>query len=238
MKQKKAKYGVKIRSYWPALLICAGLPVALFYAGCVPQIVGVASTPTSSERVEGSAEYDISHDKDQKILVFVDQPTYLSAYANLRFYLTDMINKMLQAKDKARINPSLIIDYKELADLRASTTDFYMLTPIQVANKLGADLVLVVTVTDCKIRDMSEAGYISGSLDAQAALYKVSSGEKLWPTAEQSRLVQVGFESERRGQDAAVVRLAAAAAHCVTRYLYDCPKASFKISDERTAAGW
>jgi hypothetical protein len=214
------------------------LPAIIFYAGCVPQIIGVLATPTSSERASGSAEYDLSEDKDQKILVFVDQPTYLSAYANLRFYLTDMINKMLQSKDKVNIKPSLIIDYKELADLRANTTDFYMLTPLQVANKLGADLVLVATVTDCKTRETSEASYISGSLEVHAALYKVSSGERLWPTTEQSRLVQVGFESERRGRDAAVVRLAAAAAHCVTRYLYDCPKANFKISDEQTTAGW
>ena len=101
-----------------------------------------------------------------------------------------------------------------------------------------ATLILVITVTDCKVRDISEGGYVSGSLDAYATLYRVSSGEKLWPTTEKSRLVQVGFESERRGRDAAVVRLAAAASHCITRYLYNCPKADFKISDERTASGW
>jgi hypothetical protein len=238
VEQKKVKYNIRFHSYWLAILVCIGLPVALFCDGCVPQIVGVLATPTSSERVEGSSEYDLSHDKDQKILVFVDQPTYLSSYANLRFYLTDMINKMLQSKDKVNIKSSLVIDYKELADLRANTMDFYTLTPIQVANKLDADLLLVVTITDCKIHDASEGGNVSGSLVVQAALYKVSSGEKLWPTTEPSRLVQVGFESERRGRDAAVIRLAAAAAHCITRYLYDCPKANFKISDEQTASGW
>jgi hypothetical protein len=238
VKPKKAKYGITISPFWPAILVCAGLPAVLFYAGCVPQIIGVLGTPTAAEQAEGSAEYDLSKNKDQRILIFVDQPTYLSDYANLRFYLTDMIGKMLQAKDKAKMQPSLLIDYKVLADMRANTLDFYTLTPTQVAGKLGADLVLVVTIVDCKIRDISEAGYVSGSLDAQAALYKVSSGEKLWPTTEQSKLVGVGFESERRGRDAAIVRLAAAASHCVTRYLYDCPKAGFKISDERTASGW
>ena len=239
MKPKKAKYGITVRSFWPAILVCAGLPAVLFYGGCqLAGLVSVVGSPTSSKQAEGSAEYDLSKNKDQKILIFVDQPTHLSAYANLRFYLTDMIGKMLQDKDKANIKPSLFIDYKSLADLRANTPDFYTLAPSQVASKLGADLVLVVTVVDCQIRDISEAGYVSGSLDAHAALYRASSGEKLWPTTEPSKLVGVGFESERRGRDAAIFRLAAAASHCVTRYLYDCPKTGFKISDERTASGW
>jgi hypothetical protein len=235
VKPKKAKSDITMRSFWLAIFVCACLPAVLFYAGCAPQIIAVLGTPTSAE-TEGAAEYDISKNKDQKILVFVDQPSYLSAYANLRFFITDMIGKMLQTK--AKIKPSQIIDYKLLADLRANTADFYTLSPIEAARKLDADLVLVVTIIDCKIRDISEAGYVSGTLDAQAALYSVSSGEKLWPTTEQSRLVGVGFESERRGRGGGVVRLAAAAAHCVTRYLYNCPKAGFKISDERTASGW
>ncbi len=239
MKPKNKKYGITIRSFWPAVLFFAGLPLLLFYPGCdAAGIVSVIGTPTSAEQAEGSAEYGLAKNKNQKILVLVDQPTYLRDYPNLRFYITDMITKILQDKDRAGILPSLFIDYHSLADLRAATPDFYTLSPAQIGEKLGADLVLVVTVNDCKVRDIPEAGYVSGSLDAQAAIYRVSSGEKLWPTTEHSRLVQVGFESERRGRDAAVVRLAAAASHCVTRYLYDCPKSNFKISDERVATGW
>jgi len=236
VKPKKVKSGITTRSFWPAILVCAGLPVVLFYAGCSPGIIGVLGTPTSSEQAEGSAEFDLSKNKDQKILIFIDQPSYLSSYANLRFFLTDTIARTLQ--EKAKMKPSLFIDYKMLADLRANTPDFYTLSPIEVGRKLGADIVLAVTIVDCKISNISDSGYVAGSLDAQAVLYSVSSGEKLWPTTEQSKLVGVGFESERRGRDAGVVRLAVAAAHCVTRYLYNCPKASFKISDERTASGW
>jgi len=236
VKPKKAKSGITIRLFWPAVLVCAGLPVVLFCAGCSPGIIGVIGTPTSSEQAEGSAEFDLSKNKDQKILIFIDQPSYLSSYANLRFFLTDTIARTLQ--EKTKMNPSLFIDYKTLADLRANTPDFYTLSPTEVGRKLGADIVLAVTIVDCKISNIPESGYVAGSLDAQAVLYSVSSGEKLWPTTEQSKLVGVGFESERRGRDAAVVRLAVAAAHCVTRYLYNCPKAGFKISDERTVSAW
>jgi hypothetical protein len=235
VQQKKTKSGIKVCSLLAVILAIAGLPLMLFYAGCAPGIIAVAATPTSAEQ-EGKAEYDLSKDKDQKILVFVDQPAYLRDYPNLRFYLTDVIDNMLV--EKAKIKKSLLIEYRTLADFRVNTPDFAMLTPAQIGEKLGANMVLAVTVTNCKVGEIAEAGYFSGTLDAYAALYKVSSGEKLWPANEQSRLVQVGFESERRGRDAAVVRLAAAAAHCVTRYLYNCPKAGFKISDERTASGW
>ena len=235
MKPKKAKSCITIRSFWPAILVYAGLPVILFYAGCQAiNMVSLLGSPTPSE-MKSSAQYNLTGDKDQKILVLVDQPASFREYANLRFYLTDTIIKMLQVK--AEIKPSLFIDYKMLADFRAGTPDFYMLSPAQVGEKLGADLVLAVTIVDYRITDIGEAGY-NGSLDANAALYKVATGEKLWPTTEQSQLVQVGCESERRGQDAACVRLAAAAAHCVTRYLYDCPKTGFKIADERTVSGW
>ena len=238
MKPKEAKSGIAICSFWPAVLFCTGLPLLLFYAGCnAVGMVSAIGTPTASE-AGNSAEYNLSKDKDQKILVFVDQPAYLSAYPNLRFYITDYITKILQDKDRARISPSLFINYQSLADFRAATPEFYTLSPAQVGEKLGADMVLVVTITDCKIRDIPEGAYVAGSLDAYAALYRVSSGEKLWPTTENSRFVQVGFESERRGRDAAVVRLAFAASHCVTRYLYNCPKTGFKISDERTTSGW
>ncbi len=155
MKPKKAKSGITICSFWPAVLFCAGLPLVLFYAGCdAVGLVGVISTPTSSE-AGASAEYDLSKNKNQKILVLVDQPTYLRDYPNLRFYITDMITKILQDKDRAKIPPSLFINYHALADLRAATPDFYTLSPAQIGEKLGADLVLVVTITDCKVRDIS-----------------------------------------------------------------------------------
>jgi len=222
------------KNSWLAIFFFASMSVILF-AGCAPQFLAVIGTPTKSEQ-QDTAEYDLSKNKTQKILVFVDQPTYLSDYPNLRFYLSDVINRIL--RDKAKVKPELLINYQALADLRMKTPDFSILTPPQIGQKLGADLVLAVTIIDCKVSELSGGVYYSGSLDAHAALYSVSSSEKLWPAAEQSRLVQVGFESERRGRDAAVIRLAAAAAHCVTRYLYNCPKINFKISDERTASGW
>jgi hypothetical protein len=215
------------------MLACAMLSVLLFQAGC--GMAAVLGTPTSAE-TKSSSEYNLAQQNGQKILVLVDAPSYLNAHPNLRFFLTDTISKMLQ--QKAKIQSLLLIDYDTLAEFRSDTSDFSLLAPEQVGSALGADLVLLVAVGNYQVSQISDTGYLNASLDAQASLIKVATGEKLWPSLEPTKIVHVGFESERRGPDAAAVRLAAAAAHCVTRYLYDCPKNQFKISEEMTNLGW
>jgi hypothetical protein len=234
MKFRQLKITVTIRLF-AIVGACAALAVLCLQAGCDPGIVAVLGTPTSAES-KIPAEYDLAQQKDRKILVLVDQPSYLSAHANLRYFLTDTANKMLQ--QRAKIQPEFLIDYDTLADFRSSTPDFYLLSPQTVGSALGADLVLLIVINDCRLPTTDEAIYSNGFLNAQAQLIKSSTGEKLWPALEQARAIKVGFESERRGPDAAAVRLAAAAAHCVTRYLYNCPKNKLRISDEITDVGW
>jgi hypothetical protein len=233
MKPGRPKIHITCRIALQVALACAVLPALLFQAGC--GMAAVIGTPTSAE-AKTSAEYNLTAQKGSKILILVDQPVSLNAPPNLRYFVTDTISKLLQ--QRAKIPPALLIDYDKLAEFRSGTSDFSLLSPEQIGSALGADLVLQVVISDYKVHEVAEAGCYSGSLDAQAALFKVASGEKLWPALEQAKIVQAGFESERRGSDAAAVRLAVAAAHCVTRYLYDCPKNQFKISDERTATGW
>jgi hypothetical protein len=236
MKLIKHTIVVKLR---PSLLAVLGCAVALglcVQMGCAPGIVAVLGTPTSAEK-KNPAEYNLAGEKDKKILVLVDQPYYLSTHPNLRYLVTDSTNKMLQQRLKTP--PELLIDYDTLAEFRSNTSDFSLLTPDQVGAKLGADLVLLIVITDCRISEMSGAAYVdAASLDAYAQLISVPTGQKLWPTLEQARAVKVGFESERRGPDAAAVRLAVATAHCVARYLYNCPQNQFRISDEKTETGW
>lgn len=234
MKFRQLKIIIAVR-FIACGLVCAAIPILCLQAGCSPGMISVLGTPTSAE-TKIPAEYDLAQQKDRKILVLVDQPSYLSAHANLRFFLTDTADKMLQ--QGAKIQPEFLIDYDTLAEFRSSTPDFYLLSPEKVGSALGADLVLLIVINDCRVSDIGETGYVGGVLDAQAQIISSSSGEKLWPALEQARAIKVGFESERRGPDVAAVRLAVAAAHCVTRYLYNCPKNKFRISDEITGVGW
>jgi hypothetical protein len=235
MKKKHRKIGIILHLLWLALVAGTAIAGLFLQPGCSPGIIAVLGTPTGSE-TKIPAEYDITLQKGQKILVLVDVSSSLKAHPNLRFFLTDAINKALQ--QQLKIKPEFLFDYDRIADYRTETSDFTMLSPEQVGSALGADLVLYVVVGDYRVTQEGDSAYLAASLDAQASLIKVDTGQKLWPAVEPSRLIQVGCESERRGPDVVAIRLASAAARCITRYLYNCPKNTFKISDERTSMGW
>lgn len=234
MKFRQLKIFIALR-FLAIVSACAAVPLLCLQAGCSPGMIAVLGTPTSAE-TKIPPEYDITKQKDKSILVLVDQPSYLSAHPNLRYFITDTAYKLLQ--ERAKIKQELLIDYDKLAEFRSNTLDFFLLGPEKVGSELGADLVLLIVINDCRISQVGETGYFSGSLDAYAQLIDSATGEKLWPTLEQAKRIKVGFESERRGSDAAAVRLAVATAHCVTRYLYNCPKNQFRISDEAGSVGW
>ncbi len=203
----------------PAVVACAFLPVLLLQAGCHPGWIAVFGEPTSSEK-KVPAEYNLAAQKDANILILVEQPSYLKTHPNMRLFITDAISKTLQLQTK--IPAAHIIDYDTLADYRSESADFSMQLPEQIGSALNADFVLHVVVSNYQ----------------QASLIRTATGEKVWPVMEPSRLVQVGCESQRGGPDAVAVRLASAAARCITRYLFNCPKNQFKIPDERTGISW
>jgi len=229
MKQKLIR---TIFGLLPMVMVCGAL---LPQAGCSPGIVSVLGTPTSAE-TKIPAEYDITKEKDKKILTLVEQPYFLRAHPNLRYFITVGVNKILE--DRAKIKPELFISYDVLAELRSSTPDFSTLTPAEVGSKLGADFVLVVTIINYQLDDKNAPGFFTGRLEVQAQLFSVSPAEKLWPAMETARTIKVGFESVRSGADTASLRLAGDAAKCVTRYLYNCLKNEFKSADEASEVGW
>jgi hypothetical protein len=229
MKMKKEKF-VHTTVFGAACLFVATL---LAHAGC--NIIGVIGTPTSAES-KSEAEFNLAAEKNRKILVLVDQPTYLECHPNLRYFITDNVKKLFQ--QQAKIPDGNFISYDALAEFRSNTPDFSLMAPDKVGSALGADYVLLIAVSKCRLSQIGDTGYIGGNLVAQAQLFRVAGGEKVWPALEPTKIIRVGFESDRRGSDAAAVRLAFAAAHCVTRYLYNCPKNQFKFSDEITDVGW
>jgi hypothetical protein len=220
---------------YPAVAAVLFVSMLLIQQGCHPGIISVIGTPTSAE-AKVPPEFDLPAEKGKKILILVEQPSSLNAQTNLRFPLTDSVANML--KMRAKILPEDIIAYDKLADYRAENRDFSMMPAEQIGAALGADIVLLITVDDYKLLDVGETGYINGSMTASAQIIDTASGRRLWPQIEQARIARVGFESERLGREAAAVRLAVDAAHCITRYLYNCQKNQFKISDEITGTGW
>lgn len=212
------------------------LVVVFFHAGCkYAPFIGLFGTSSYHERTV-TTEYDLTKRTDQKILVLVDQPGWLDAQPNLRFYLTRAINKDLVRKVK--IPAESLVSYNELSKFRSNQSDFSLLSPVEIGTALDANMVLLVVVEDYKLNSVAEGNYYEGFLGTRSALFDTATAEKLWPKLAASKSVTVGFEVESSGREVAVARLAMACAHCTTRYLYNCPKKRFKIIEDRSRVGW
>ncbi|MFA5251686.1 MAG: hypothetical protein WC454_03770 [Phycisphaerae bacterium] len=210
------------------LTVFCVLAGVFFCGGC--GIVGLVGTPSQYEK-KISAEYDLTKQKGKKILVLVEQPGGFSTKANLRYYLTEAIRDSLISQVKVR--PKYILSYKDVSEFRSNRSDFSSLSPEEVGKALGADIVLLVMIKDCRLNDVAGSGYYNGTLSAQAAVYEVDGG-KVW----EGRSVEVGFDTGERGQEETIGRLVDACAFCITRNLYNCPKYKFRISDEGKNTGW
>lgn len=223
----------KSKHKWFAFCLFSSLTAVFYHSGC--GIVGIMGTPTGHEK-KVPAEYDLAGHKNAKILVLVDQLALLNARVNLRYYLTEAINKNLAAKVK--IPSRNLVTYRELSEFRTDQANFSSLRPSKVGEALGADVVLLVVVGDYQLQEIADTHYYKGSLNAQAVLLDTSTGERLWPTSGAGKSIKVGFEIGERGRELAAKRLVSACAYCIVRYLYDCRKNKFKIFDEKSDIGW
>jgi hypothetical protein len=203
----------------------------MFCGGCIANL----DTPTRYEKII-PAEYDIGKHKEQKILVLVEQSGWLEAGVNLRYYLTEAINEGLS--DNVKTEPNQLIAYDAVAKFRSSNPDFSLMSPVQLGQALGADLVLYIPISRYELSKEADSDYYTGVLDAQAVLMSVPDERKLWPESEESKSISVGFDIENRGPEIANQRLVKSLAHCIVRYLYDCPKDKFQIADDRSNVDW
>lgn len=112
-------------------------------------------------------------------MVFVHQPAYLNAQANLRYYLTDVMNKELRKKIK--ISSKNLVAYEELSEFRSNRADFSLLSPVDVGSALDADLVLLVVIEDYQLEEVDEVVFQNAFLACQTVLLDTataSSGPK------------------------------------------------------------
>ena len=192
-------------------------------------------TPTDYEK-KIPAEYNLAKDKGSKTLVLVYQPAWLDSKMDLRYYITDAMNKELTKKIKSK--GSTFVSYSELSKFRMNTENFTQLSPVEVGKALDANMVLLISIESYQVEELEKSDYYKGFLSTKSSLYSIANGNKLWPLSDENKSVKVGFESAGPGEEFAVKRLAAASAFCTSRYLYDCIKNQFKIFDERNDTVW
>ena len=136
------------------------LSTAFFQSGCqFGKLAGVLGTPGYYEK-EVPAEYQLGEHKDKKILVLAYQPAYLSSEVSLRYYVTEMMNRMIQEKVKFRSKN--FVSYDELSNFRSERMGFSELTAVEVAKALGAGMVMVVMIDNSFVQEVEDTGYYKG----------------------------------------------------------------------------
>ena len=208
------------------------LAAVLSCGGCA--IIGIMSEPGAYEK-KISPEYDFAAHAKQRTLILVNQPGWINAQVNLRYYLTEAIIKNIC--ENLKFSSANFISYDELSNYRSNQPDFALLSPVEAGKALHADVVLAVTIEDYQLTELGETGYYKAHLYAQAVLLNAADDAKLWP-AEDSRTVKVGFEAEGQNKETAVKRLVNDCVHCITRYLYPCDRDNFKIADDMSKIDW
>ncbi len=215
---------------------------AVFLQGC--ELIGVLGTESSWEKkIPAQYSFNVGDQKkvepgqEKKILVLVNQPSFINAPPILRQVLTEQIQTRLIMN--AKLKADNFISYDQLSDFRSKETNFFSMSAAEIGKALKADWVLVADLTGYKmVNSISETNYYGGELTGKVFIIDTAGGNKVWPTDSEGRDIKIGFDVERRGSEYALVRLAAGFAHCATRYLYNCPENRFKIADDKSASVW
>jgi hypothetical protein len=116
-----------------------------------------------------------------------------------------------------------------------------MKSDAQIGKALGADYVLAFDIQSFELQPLAVMDYYKGSLLATSKLIDIKTGQKLWPKSEDARKIHVGIDLDVKGRQLVIDKLSSAAAHCVTRYFYDCKYRQFKIAEDysfRTEGEW
>jgi hypothetical protein len=205
---------------------------AAFWTGCstAGSIGGILSSETRAEKVT-PAEFDLAK-TDGNIVVVVSQPAWIKTPMDLRITLTDAINAALEAK--AKIKKGRLTPYTDVLKCRMGLADEKRNDPFAIASKLNAQYVLAVQITDFELSTFVEEDLFNGTMITKNCLFDANSN-KMWPqdANEAGRQITVGFEDEKGTVELAVGKLAAATAHCITRYLYNCKLEQFRIAEEQ-----
>ena len=212
---------------YKTLFVMVLIGISLCCTGC---IIPVLSTENTHE-MKVDAEYSIPNHlgKESKILVLVNQPSWLNMNVNARKELTGKFNAYLTVV--MGLERSQIIEYSQISDIRKAQGGFGSKKTAEIGQLFGADLVLDCLIDDYQLYEMGEKGYYNGKLFSTSRLYDVKTGQKLWPI-EDIKTAKARVSVHKGDPDGMLRRLATASAHCTLRYLYDCPYRSFTIQDE------
>ena len=211
------------------IVIVIGIILVGLCSGC--GIVSVIGTPTYHEQ-KIPAQFKLGGRAKDKIVVFTERSRDSGAGAKVPKQIDKAVKNILIKE--AKIKDKYFVSTEELSVFLSEASDFSQLSPPEIGKKLGAGLILYIQIENYKLFQMADSGYYGGSLIARSLLFDTASNKAVWPSDKQGLVVRIKVDYETKGYDKAAARLTAATAHCITRYLYDCPRDRFRTRDEQS----
>ena len=172
--------------------------------------------------------YDLQEQQERKVLVWIECPRS----ANADFDLKEKMATAFQLYLVGRAG----FDSENIIQRSVPDGEALLLDPKKIARSQGAGYLLLVQVDKYEVDYLQVRNYFAGEMISRAVLYDVESGETLWPSQPEGKMVHVVFEMESEGRDALVNRLTSTTAHCVSRNLYPCEKLKYKTAGERVSS--
>ena len=206
------------------VVVVALLCVVFTASGC--EAISLLLSPGPYEKKVPPA-YDLKEQQDRKVLVWVECPRSANADFDVQGKLITAFQ--LYLIEKAKFDAENVI----MGSLGDSKT--LLLDPKKLARSQGAGYLLLVHVDKYEADFLQIRDYYAGELVTRAVLFDVDSGETLWPSQPEGKMIHVAVEMETKGRNALVSRLTSSTAHCVLRNLYPCEKLKYKTADERVS---
>jgi hypothetical protein len=106
--------------------------------------------------------------------------------------------------------------------------------PEVIGRQAGAGVVLYVRLEEFDVINLHSNTIFSGQMKARAFLIRSENGEILCPTEPAGIVADVATEMTTKGRENMIFILGDAAAHCIVRRFYPCPKYEYMVNEERS----
>lgn len=200
--------------------------IAGIAGGCL--LIPILGSPAAYD-IKVPAEFELKQRSDKRIAVFVES-TWSAASPSLNSELAAAIRAELIKK--ASIQSDFLFVSGEASPARAkSPIDFRLLSPSQIAREGGAGTILYVRIEEFQMTQLHREGYFTGHLMTRSMIFD-DGGTQLWPPESSGRLIRTRVEVNTKGSDATRMDLIDATTHCISRYMYNCPKTNFNTKFE------
>jgi hypothetical protein len=106
--------------------------------------------------------------------------------------------------------------------------------PEEIGRRAGAGVVLYVRLEEFEAINLHSNTIFSGQMKARAFLIRSENGEILCPKEPAGIVADVATEMTTKGRENIIFVLGDAAAHCIVRRFYACPKYEYMVNEERS----